>query len=120
MKKTAFIVFLALFSGIFISGLQAQVYDINLNNLPQDAAFRKRVDKFSTIYRSVAAWSPEWKAKMPKAKAVILMESLLNDTRVFIAKNKSDNPDLLLFRTLLKCCLYNAHLTNYHKDIVKN
>jgi hypothetical protein len=101
-----------------LSGLCAQSYDIDVNNLPSDQAFRKDFDEFLPLYKYVAAWNPEWKADIPKKKVITLLQSLLEKTSARAVKANNKNIDLLLLQALLKSCLYNCNLDAYHDKVV--
>ncbi len=98
--------------------LQAQVYDIDLAKLPSDQEFRKGLDDFMPLYQYVAAWNPEWKANIPKSKVIEATRSLLAKVDSLAAKSGNQSIDLLLLRAVLKSCLYNANLDEYHPRVV--
>jgi hypothetical protein len=98
----------------------AQAYDIDVKKLPADSAYQKHIAEFLPLQKLVAAWMPEWQAAIPKAKVIGVIQQLLKETKDFVSKDASGNVDLLLFQALLKTCLYNADLTVYHDEIVKD
>jgi hypothetical protein len=118
VKKPFFTAAVLLFALGAVTSAAAQPYDIDLSKFPSSAAYQAHIQEFLPLYQYVAAWSPEWEAKIPKATVVAKLESLLKETKAFVAADTTGNPDLLLFQALLKSCLYNTDQPKYHDEIV--
>jgi hypothetical protein len=116
MKKSVLcplILFLALASSAF-----GQAYHLDFDAFPADVALRAQVTEFGKIYQYVSSWRAEWKFDVPRDKAIAVLNASLAAADKAIAGVKEDNLDLLLFRALVKECLYNMDTGNYFNDIV--